>query len=718
VLHDFISRFELRYGDREIPLLDALDDETGPGFSGPLRDVVPIVDLLRSTREPSARRILLDDWGDFLLRKVWNAVGNSSAPLELSPSELAKFKTRALEGPISTCAVFTIIPRVPAVTTSGDEDLIVLHGFGGPSGAEMLGRFCYANRRLLPLLRSVLCAEEERSPETVFAEIVHLPSDRLGNLVARPSLRPFEIPYAGRSGVEVTHQVTVDDLLVSVRNGRVVLRSARLRRPVEPRLTTAHNFHADNLPVYRFLCTLQAQNGNSDFGFEWPELFSAMPALPRVKCGNWVLSPSRWNLDVTEIEEVTRAPASQKFRRVQELRHRRKLPRYISLDEADNVLFVDLDNVLSAETFASTLRSHTKAQLSEVLIPKMGTHVSSTDGRYAHEIFLPLILAPRHKARANDRSPRKAAFVSARRDPITSAEFDATTRIFFPGSKWLFAKLYTGTSNVDLILREHLCPFLTDLTQSGILRSWFFVRYADPEWHLRLRLTAEPSILNSEILPALEVFARKLLDDRCIWKLQFDPYEREIERYGGGEGIVLSESVFHHDSVAVLRLVRLTNTPDLNDARWLYACLGVDAFLDDLSIPSDQRPEFMRSLTGTQVRRGGIPSNWRDYVSRAFRKHRAVLDLVVVRKVHDTKDIATAVGVLAQRSQGIRPVIQRLTSLAAQGGLTEGLDSIAASYVHMFLNRLFHAETSLQELLVYEALARTYAAGGFRNRTH
>src|SRR6185295_7783108 len=95
--------------------------------------------------------------------------------------------------------------------------------------------------------------------EAVFAEIVHLPEGRIGNIAARPVLRAYEIPYLGCSGAALDRQIPVTDLRVAVRGGRVRLRSERLGREVIPRLTCAHNFSRRSLGLYRFLCALQLE---------------------------------------------------------------------------------------------------------------------------------------------------------------------------------------------------------------------------------------------------------------------------------------------------------------------------------------------------------------------------------------------------------------------------------------------------------------------------
>src|SRR5262249_26553695 len=155
---------------------------------------------------------------------------------------------------------------------------VLLQGGSGPSGARLLGRFCHADLELHEHVEQHLRAEEALEPDAVFAEVVHLPEGRLGNILARPVLRAYEIPYLGRAGVPADRQIPVSDLRVSVASGQVVLRSERLGRRVIPRLTSAHNFRASQ-GIYAFLCALQAQGTAGALGWDWGPLGEA-PVLP------------------------------------------------------------------------------------------------------------------------------------------------------------------------------------------------------------------------------------------------------------------------------------------------------------------------------------------------------------------------------------------------------------------------------------------------------
>jgi hypothetical protein len=58
--------------------------------------------------------------------------------------------------------------------------------------------------------------EKKYHPDKIFAEIVHIPESRTGNILRRPILRDYEIAYLSNSGwVEIT--LDINDLMVSIK---------------------------------------------------------------------------------------------------------------------------------------------------------------------------------------------------------------------------------------------------------------------------------------------------------------------------------------------------------------------------------------------------------------------------------------------------------------------------------------------------------------------
>jgi thiopeptide-type bacteriocin biosynthesis protein len=112
-----------------------------------------------------------------------------------------------------------------------------------------------------------------------------------------------------------------------------------------------------------------------------------------------------------------------------------------------------------------------------------------------------------------------------------------------PGSDWLFAKLYCSPSHADRLLLELVKPLVEETLASGAADKWFFARYSDPRWHLRLRFHGDPAALNSSVLPALRRRAVEHQRQGTLWRLEFDNYEPEVDRYGGPLGIHVAQSL-------------------------------------------------------------------------------------------------------------------------------------------------------------------------------
>ena len=68
---------------------------------------------------------------------------------------------------------------------------------------------------------------------------------------------------------------------------------------------------------------------------------------------------------------------------------------------------------------------------------------------------------------------------------------------------------------------------------NGDARHWFFIRYHDPDPHLRVRFSGEPARLINGLLPALERALAPLTATGAVRKWMLDTYVRETERYGG-----------------------------------------------------------------------------------------------------------------------------------------------------------------------------------------
>ena len=90
---------------------------------------------------------------------------------------------------------------------------------------------------------------------------------------------------------------------------------------------------------------------------------------------------------------------------------------------------------------------------------------------------------------------------------------------------------------------------------AGLAEAWFFVRYADPYPHLRLRFRGDPAVLTERLMPEVTRWAGTLIRDTLCERFAFETYEREVERYGGDEGMTVAEEIFAVDSDTAAQLL-------------------------------------------------------------------------------------------------------------------------------------------------------------------
>lgn len=760
---EFVLHFEHTDGRQQVPLVEALDPETGirfgtfTGHDGG----TPLLEAIELPGRSGDSTVATGARHTHLLELLAEALARGAYEIELTDADLDRLANpEPLPLPDAISATAALAARSPEALAQG-EFRISLEGVVGPSGARLAGRFCHGDAVLRDRVQAHVRAEEAHRPDVVFAEIAHLPEPRGGNIVHRPVFRGYELTYLGESGAPVERQIRLDDLLVSVVGTRVVLHSARLGREIVPRLTSAQNyFHVRTTPFYRFIAALQDQGIATGLGWDWGPLASA-PFLPRVSVGRLVLARARWRVGQDEAKLLGDLTGPVLLRAAHRWRLRRGIPRHARLAEYDNELLVDFDNVLSVESWAQLLKGRESATLVEAFPGPDELCVSGPEGRYFHELSVPFLRTPSGEpvltstftTRTEPAAPQSPASLSMPAAPDDSPDAAApgplriptvpravVQRRFPPGSEWLFAKLYAGPSQLDGILRRVVRPLVERALGSGAADSWFFIRYGDPDWHLRLRFHGDPARLTAELLPLLSDQLTPFLERREVQRLQLDTYQREVERYGGATGIPSCEAIFSADSETVLEAVEALDDEGAPDARWKLALAGLDSLLNGLGLDLTAKLAVSRAVRDSFAAEHHADQKTARQIGDRYRVERgsleAMLDAVTTRDAVTSRDAVTtrpaasepfaalppgissgAVSALARLSERIEAPMRQLRAAADNGELTLPLTDLAPSLLHMHANRLLRSEHRRQEMVLYDFLYRHYDARAARTRS-
>jgi len=694
-LERFRMRFLERYEGRSVPLAEALDEENGIGSVLTLGTSKVAGPLLKGFVFPREGRADQGRWAQrwtHLLRRLEEVKRTQSQELVLTEEDLAALEVRK---PAPLPDAFSVVASVVADSSEAVDQgrfQVFLENLHAP-GSLYLGRFCHGDPVLESHVREHLRAEDALWPDAILAEVVHLPQDRLGNVACRPQFRQHDIVFLGESGAAPDNRIPVSDLWVSVEGERIILRSQRLGREVLPRMSNAHNYSAYGLSIYRFLALMQHRHVPG-FQFTWGPLSNAA-FLPRVVYGRTVLSVAYWNVEESVLKAWGKARGAERFDAVQRFRREARLPRWICLRDEDNQLPIDLDNVLCVETLVQAVKERPVAMLEELYPGPQELCVQDQEGGYVHELIIPFVRkAPSEVPAATPRPPVLPP------PPLR--------RTFPPGSEWLYLKLYSGPVTLERLLGGALGEAVRQAVASGAVDRWFFIRYRDPEPHLRLRFHGKPERLLAEVLPRLSAACAAVLEEGIGWRVQLDTYEREVERYGGPAGIELAEELFQADSEAVLSILQAYGGETGAESRWRLCLKGMDAMLDDLGLSPEEKLQVVSKA------RAGFGAEFR--VNKAFevqlgdryRKESRLLEALLYGEPQPAEAWAAGLLALKRRSARLRSVGERLRQAASEGRLDLSPGWLADSYLHMHANRMLTDEQRAQELILHDFLSRLY----------
>ncbi|WP_029295917.1 lantibiotic dehydratase family protein [Chryseobacterium hispalense] len=370
LLEQFKKAFYDRFENRELPLAYVLDTEIGIGYKQnvaskgihPYLEDVPIPDSLQK----KDLNFSLNPVQKILNEKLQEALTENLQVISLTDEDFEGFIENWDDLPD------TISFMAEIISESGNEKLYIGNG-GGSSAANLLGRFCSEKSEVRNLTKSIAQKEEmlrqaEYGNDEIVAEIIHLPEARIGNIIRRPTLRAYEIPYLAQSLLPVERQISVDDLYISVRNNTIVLRSKKLNKKVRPYLTNAHNYFTNTLPVYHFLSELNSESKRSELYFDWGSLNQIYHFLPRVEYKNIILAKAQWKIsekDIASLENSVGEKEALTF--LKAWRKKRKIPQWIQWVRSDNTLTFNLDNYDMALLFFQILKLEKSIVIEEFL---------------------------------------------------------------------------------------------------------------------------------------------------------------------------------------------------------------------------------------------------------------------------------------------------------------------------------------------------------------
>ncbi|GAA4279096.1 thiopeptide-type bacteriocin biosynthesis protein [Aquimarina mytili] len=278
-------------------------------------------------------------------------------------------------------------------------------------------------------------------------------------------------------------------------------------------------------------------------------------------------------------------------------------------------------------------------------------------------------------------------------------------RIFLLGDEWLYYKLYCGARMSDIILTETVKPLSEHLIKTKLIDKWFFIRYNDPDYHLRVRFHLHDVKKINEVILLINKALRSYVDDDIIFKIQVDTYQREIERYGSNT-IEESEQMFYHESKMLLDAITSIQDEQLY---FLFILKAVHQLLENFKYGVKEKVILVSRNKDNFKTEFNADKTLNKQLNKKYTSiKKEIADFFNTNHSNKTYDILDEV--LLNKTNETTRIIDTILNHKKNDALEIPLNELISSYIHMMINRAFRSQQRFYELIVYDFLYKKYNA--------
>jgi thiopeptide-type bacteriocin biosynthesis protein len=649
-LDKFREAFEQRFGERCVPLLEALDPDLGVTFDDEQQSNEN--DLLKGVVFKSeAKNNNQVNWTPVhqLLTKIWlqNNRRNAWDPIVLSPADFTDLPRNTLPFPPST-SVFCYL--------SGDQ--LIFQNIGGSTANALTGRFSAFSNEFDVFCKETAKFECEANPDILFAEIEQLNHRKIDNINRRRQIYEHVINL---NTFPVAGTILPKDIDVRIRGEELILSFRPTGKRIIPRLPTAYNYHHSEMPLFRFLCALQYKDIRANFDFDPEKIVPGLNFYPRIEYGRCVISLARWYLNDTEVAALVQRPLS--ISRLHLFCRERGVPSMISVGKGDQQLFFDLANDDEAIFFLEALAEQAGTVLTESLVNRPGNLGDGFNSQYVVSL--------------RNLQPAYVPLAGLPQPPPVIRDFQ-------PGSEWVYIKIYGTYQSLEQTLSAVILPWIGE--NQNLIKQWFFVRYYDTGSHLRLRLKVD-LVSVKDVQFELQSLLNPVQKSGLIQKVYFDTYQREIERYHAAL-IENVEEVFFRGSEVIAARLTGSELRDQIDLIWpIVHCYRIITVF--FGAQYDQVHQLCTWAAQAFFKEQGADKDLKRSMDERYRELRPAL----LKAIEDNQDdeLDTPVKLLYEKADFLNAL---------------GRQKLIADVVHMQVNRVFISNQRRYETFIWHCLSK------------
>ncbi len=281
----------------------------------------------------------------------------------------------------------------------------------------------------------------------------------------------------------------------------------------------------------------------------------------------------------------------------------------------------------------------------------------------------------------------------------------SSVRNFILGDEWVYLKVYSGPKILEKILINEIYDLVLQQYEEKSIDKFFFIRYYDEDYHLRLRFHVIKQEAVEKIIMKINSILTPYLHSGVVWKVVYDTYMRELERYGSST-IEETETIFFFNSMIVIESFK--NIINIGsefgeDTIWLYAIKLVNDFLNDFDINNEHKIKILGDYSETMNKEFNVNKNDRTVLNDIYRSKRFEIESMLNTKLLLVLDKRLN---LYRNNEVYKHAINTILEKKQSENLEIHFDSLLQSFIHMINNRVFRTNQRQNEMFIYYLITK------------
>lgn len=523
-LQDYKNNFLEKYGyEREVPFKELIDENKGIGY--------PNFDSIQLHNDNK----FIQEFNRIILNGIYKNVSKGIYMYNLDNKEIKKL----LETFPDKRKIYEFSNEIYTIETENcsDQDIYIAPAFFTNQIGKSIGRFdktfISGRKKITENLQQIHNIYENMNYELINTK-VNLENKRVVNIFDENNKtnRSLELGFMSTD----SNVIDLNDLLV----GYSPINGFYIREINSEKLLKFEHFNCLNLKItpllYKTLIYLTKFSSPSDGLSLIMDIISVLDEKVEIRYKNIVIRQKSIELSKSDYTDCV-----NEYDLIKKLKEEigKSLGEYIYLKNLDNRLLLSINNNYHMKILIKELRLKDSISLMNVEKPiELALKNNSLDT--VREITLNII----------DENITKGKVFKP-----TAEKYNANNDIYrfeYPFNKWLYLKIYCEKNMDNNLLINIIMPYLKLKKNEKIVDEYFFIKYYDPNYHIRLRIHANNSF---KLVQIFEELNRKLINSGMCSNVTIETYSREIERYGGNKLISYYEAYFCQESEDILSLI-------------------------------------------------------------------------------------------------------------------------------------------------------------------